>query len=48
VLLLVADGELALRLLVVLGEGRQGSDILVGENRHAKFGIGRRVLVAGL
>ncbi len=32
VLLLVADGKLALRLLVVLGEGRQGLDSLALEN----------------
>ena len=48
VLLLVADGELALRLGVVLRKGRQGLDRLAREDRHAKLGVGRGVLVARL
>lgn len=47
-LLLVANGELALRLLVVLCEGREGLDRLAREHRHTELGIGGRVLVAGL
>ncbi len=48
VLLLVADGELALRLGVVLRKGRQGLDRLAREDRYAKLGVGRGVLVARL
>jgi hypothetical protein len=48
VLLLVANGELALRLLIVLGERREGLDGLARENRDAELGVGRGVLVAGL
>ena len=48
VLLLVTDGELALRLLIVLREGRQCLDGLAWQHRHAKLGISGGVFVAGL
>jgi hypothetical protein len=48
VLLFVANGELALRLVVVCGVRLQSLDGLAWEDRQAELGVGLGVLVAGL
>lgn len=47
-LLLVADGKPALRLLIVAGKGLQRFDSLALENGQGEPDIGLGVLVAGL
>lgn len=46
--LLVADGEFALRLFVLVGKGLQLLDGLALQHRDAELYVGLCVLVAGL
>lgn len=46
--LLVTNGKLALRLLVLFGERLQGLDRPAGEDRETELGVGSGVFVTGL
>lgn len=48
VLLLVTNGELALRLLVLLGKSAKSLDGLALKYRHAELDVGLGVFVTGL